>query len=153
MFRLPLAIGISAISLYAAQRSYIAITNLQKYEERSEQAAKHSKTAANELNKTRQTQGTSAGAIALSALSSITIIARITLGSSIPKASLSILNIVVLGAAFTHNRSFWKAKAKVPFVGGFNEGIEKSKEIRQLLFVLGLAWGAMGLMGWMETCE
>ncbi|KAL8668467.1 MAG: hypothetical protein Q9168_006903 [Polycauliona sp. 1 TL-2023] len=91
--------------------------------------------------------------IALSALSSLTIIARAALGSSIPKASLPVLNILVLGTAFTLNRNFWRAKAKVPFVGGFNQGIEKSKEIRQLLFVLGLAWSAMGLMGWIESCE
>lgn len=57
------AVGISALSLYAAQKSYVAITNLQKYEERSERAAKHSETAAHELHKTRMTQGTSAAAV------------------------------------------------------------------------------------------
>ena len=54
---------ISAISLYAAQKSYIAITNLLRYEERSERAAKHSETAAHQLWKTRATQGSSAGAV------------------------------------------------------------------------------------------
>lgn len=52
-----------------------------------------------------------------------------------------------------HNQNFWKAKAKVPFVGGFNEGIQKSKEIRQLLFGLGIAWGALGVIGWILNCE
>ncbi len=68
MFRLLytlIAIGISAVSLYAGRHSYIAIVNLQKYEERSERAAKHSETAAHELHKTRTTQGTSAGAVGL----------------------------------------------------------------------------------------
>ncbi|KAL8820158.1 MAG: hypothetical protein Q9223_001575, partial [Gallowayella weberi] len=63
MSRIPytlIAFGISAVSLLAAQKSYIAITNLQKYEERSEKAAKHSETAAHELYKTRVTQGSSA---------------------------------------------------------------------------------------------
>ncbi|KAL8928040.1 MAG: hypothetical protein Q9172_001095 [Xanthocarpia lactea] len=68
MFQLPytlIAVGISAVSFYAGRQSYIAIVNLQKYEERSERAAKHSETAAHELHKTRTTQGTSAGAVGL----------------------------------------------------------------------------------------
>ncbi|KAL8769230.1 MAG: hypothetical protein Q9209_004731 [Squamulea sp. 1 TL-2023] len=56
-----IAVGISAVSLFAARQSYIAIVNLRRYEERSERAAKHSETAAHELHKTRTTQGTSAG--------------------------------------------------------------------------------------------
>ncbi|KAL8889328.1 MAG: hypothetical protein Q9215_003357 [Flavoplaca cf. flavocitrina] len=154
MFRLPIAIGITAISIYSVQKSYIAITNLQKYEERSERAAKHSETAAHELHKTRTTQGSSAGAIALSLLSSIAITLSVAFGSSTPTAwehMLPPVNILAIGASFMHNQNFWKAKAKVPFVGGFNEGIEKSKEIRQLLFVLGIAWGALGAIGWISN--
>ena len=54
---------ISIISLFAAQKSYIAITNLRQYEERSERAAKYSDAAAHQLWKTRATQGSSAGAV------------------------------------------------------------------------------------------
>ncbi|KAL8836980.1 MAG: hypothetical protein Q9176_005981 [Flavoplaca citrina] len=154
MFRLPIAIGITAISIYSAQKSYIAITNLQKYEERSERAAKHSETAAHELHKTRTTQGSSAGAIALSLLSSIAITLSVAFDSSTPTAwehMLPPVNILAIGASFMHNQNFWKAKAKIPFVGGFNEGIEKNKEIRQLLFVLGIAWGALSAIGWISN--
>lgn len=56
------------------------------------------------------------------------------------------MNMVALYAAFVHNQGFWKAKAKVPFVGGWNEGIEKSKEIRQMFILLGVAWGAVGVL-------
>jgi hypothetical protein len=52
---------LSASSLYY---SYIAITNLQKYEKQTEKAAKVSNTAADQLYKTRTTQG--AGAIVVS---------------------------------------------------------------------------------------
>ena len=51
------------LSLYAAQKSYIAITNLQKYEERSEKAAKHLDKAAHDLYKTRVTQASGAAAV------------------------------------------------------------------------------------------
>lgn len=59
------------------------------------------------------------------------------------------LNILAIAAAYVHNRGHWKAKGKVPFVGGINEGIEKSKEIRQLFTVLGGAWAAFGVLLWM----
>lgn len=72
-------------------------------------------------------------------------------GPSSPLAweyALPVLNVVAVAAAFAHNRSFWRAKAKVPFVEGFNEGIEKSTEIRQLLVPLGIAWGLVGVLRW-----
>jgi hypothetical protein len=45
--------GLSAFSLFHA---YIAITNLQKFEEKTERAAEWSTTAERELHKTRTTQ-------------------------------------------------------------------------------------------------
>jgi len=58
-----LLLAISAISLYAARSSYIAIINLRKYEERSQRAANYSETAAHQLYKTRVTQASSAAAV------------------------------------------------------------------------------------------
>ena len=54
---------LALLSLYAAQKSYIAITNLQQYEERTEKAAKHLDKAAHDLYKTRVTQASGAGAV------------------------------------------------------------------------------------------
>ena len=58
-----LAPFLALLSIYAAQKSYIAITNLQKYEERSEKAAKHLDKAAHDLYKTRITQASGAAAV------------------------------------------------------------------------------------------
>ena len=55
----------AATSLYGGYQSYIAIMNLQKYEETSKKLAEWSNTAAEHLWKTRKTQG--AGAIAVCA--------------------------------------------------------------------------------------
>ena len=60
-----LSLALSAVALYAARKSYIAITSLRKYEEHSERAAKHSETAAHELYKTRATQASSAAAVCI----------------------------------------------------------------------------------------
>lgn len=59
-----LHMGQACIAGYGLYISYISITNLQKYEKKSEQAAKYSQSAADQLYKTRTTQG--AGAVAVS---------------------------------------------------------------------------------------
>lgn len=59
------ALVLFVLSLYTAQKSYVAIIGLRKYEERSERAAKHSETAARELHKSRATQASSAAAVRL----------------------------------------------------------------------------------------
>jgi hypothetical protein len=46
------------LSLYGFSYSFIAITNLQKYEETTKKASKWSKEVENQLFKTRMTQGT-----------------------------------------------------------------------------------------------
>lgn len=53
-------IGQSLVSLYGLAVSYFSITNLQKYEEQSEKAAKYSGTAEHQLHKTRTTQASGA---------------------------------------------------------------------------------------------
>lgn len=55
-----------ALSLYGAVASFVAITNLQKYEATAKKLAEWSKQAETELSKTRFTQGS--GAIAVSRL-------------------------------------------------------------------------------------
>jgi cytochrome c-type biogenesis protein CcmH/NrfG len=58
-------LGQALLSSYGALHSYLAVTNLQKYESTSEKLAEWSKDAANELHKTRTTQTTAALAVRL----------------------------------------------------------------------------------------
>ena len=60
-----LALLLTILTLYAAQKSYIAITNLQQYEKRTEKAAKHLDKAAHDLYKTRVTQASGAAAVCI----------------------------------------------------------------------------------------
>lgn len=50
-------------------------------------------------------------------------------------------------AAHIHVKNFWTAKAKVPFVDGYNEGISRSQEIIKILTVLSGSWGVTALLG------
>ncbi len=54
---------LAILSLYAAQKSYIAIANLQQYEERTEKAAKYLDKAAHDLYETRATQASGAASV------------------------------------------------------------------------------------------
>ena len=58
-----LSLPLLLLSLYATKISYLAIKNLQKYEERSEKAAKYFDKAARDLYKTRVTQASGAAAV------------------------------------------------------------------------------------------
>lgn len=91
--------------------------------------------------------------ITFSLVSSLVVFLGILAGTSASSRTslvLPPLNTIAIGAAFLHNRIYWKVKAKIPFVGGYNEGIEKSKEIRQSLLNLGLGWGIWGMIQWMR---
>ena len=71
--------------------------------------------------------------------------------SSTLAISVPLLNVFNLTCALLHNQIYWKAKPKVPFVGGYNEGTEKSKQIRQSLVGLGgtrspIANGALSVL-------
>jgi hypothetical protein len=56
MFQFLLHCIQASLSGYALYHASISIPNLQKYESKSEKAAKYSKTAADQLQRTRSTQ-------------------------------------------------------------------------------------------------
>ncbi|KAL2039516.1 hypothetical protein N7G274_007788 [Stereocaulon virgatum] len=130
------------VSLYAAQKSYIAITNLQQYEEKSEKAAKYLDKAAHELYKTRFTQATGAATVLVSVISSVTLFFRPNTSPVLP-----FINVATTTAAYMHITNFWRLKAQVPFVTGFNEGIRKSNDLRRILVVMGVGWAFTGAVG------
>jgi hypothetical protein len=132
--------GQVALCAYGAYVSFIAIRNLQQYEETSKKAAKYSFEAERQLHKTRTTQ--SSGAICVSdwllehkwlnlctdrLISQIlaSMIAATTL-SLVPNSLPSYVRFGISPAALVltlfvraHVSNFWKAKAKIPFVQGY----------------------------------
>ena len=60
-----------------------------------------------------------------------------------PSIAQLVVNLVNIGAAVLarqHIANFWKAKSKVPFVEGYNKGVEQSKLVRLLLEYLAMSW-------------
>ncbi|CAF9943744.1 MAG: hypothetical protein ALECFALPRED_001186 [Alectoria fallacina] len=133
---------LALLSLFAAQKSYIAITNLQQYEESTKKAAKYLDKAGSDLYRTRVTQASGAAAVLLSFASAITLFFRPNISQV-----LAMANVAATAGAYSHITGFWKAKAEVPFVTGFNEGIRKSNDLRRLLVSLGGGWAVTGVVG------
>ena len=61
----------ATLSGYALYHASISIPNLQKYESKSEKAAKYSKAAAEQLQRTRSTQAVGAAAVGFTMLLSL----------------------------------------------------------------------------------
>ncbi|MCJ1460649.1 hypothetical protein MMC28_011031, partial [Mycoblastus sanguinarius] len=129
-----LAIPLAILSVYAGQKSYIAINSLSSDKDRAERAAKYSDKAARELWRTRLTQASGAATVLFSLISSFAIIFLST-----ASGLLSIFNVAASAAAYMYISGFWKAKAEVPFIAReYNEAIRKSNDLRRLLVALGI---------------
>ncbi|KAK4996192.1 hypothetical protein LTR66_004137 [Elasticomyces elasticus] len=137
----------AALGVYGLYVSYISITNLRQYEETTKKAAKYSDTAAEQLHKTRTTQAAGAITILLSTASSLTLATAPTILPSLLRYSLS--PALLLGTIFAraHISDFWAAKAKVPFVQGYNEAISRTAEMLRVLAYLEGSWVVMSLLG------
>ncbi|KAF1985326.1 hypothetical protein K402DRAFT_357926 [Aulographum hederae CBS 113979] len=122
----------------ASYKSYIAISNLIQYEERTKQAAQYSDTAAIELRKTRTTQGAGVVAELSTIISAIYLFT--TTSSEKTKLSLSAANVLLCLAVRAHVAGHWKDRAKVPLVKGFNDAITASNELIDHLAILAGSW-------------
>ncbi|KAK5012943.1 hypothetical protein BJ546DRAFT_951390 [Cryomyces antarcticus] len=144
-FVLPALHSIQAcLGAYGLYLSYISITDLQRYEEKSEKAAKYSTTAEHQLHKTRTTQVSGALTITTSLAASLTLAYLSTSSPTLLKFAIN--PALAAGALFAraHISNFWRGKAKVPFVGGFNEAISRTGELQTLLAWLAGSWAVTG---------
>ncbi|KAF2433132.1 hypothetical protein EJ08DRAFT_647521 [Tothia fuscella] len=129
----------ASLSGYSLFHAYISITNLQKYEKKTEKAAEWSRTAAQELHKTRTTQ--TSGTLAI--LSSLVVALGLTFKASSATFNtlfFNSINVAICYFAQNHIGNFWNGKAKVPFVQGYNDAITSTTIIRNHLQLLGVGW-------------
>ncbi|KAG9567730.1 hypothetical protein KCU71_g8071, partial [Aureobasidium melanogenum] len=144
--------GQVALCAYGAYVSYIAIRDLQQYEETSKKAAKYSTTAEHQLHKTRTTQSSGAICILASMMAATTLSLAPNSLPSIVKFGLSPAALVLTLFVRAHVSNFWKAKAKIPFIDGYNEAISKTGQLLQVLEWLEYTWAgtalASGLVGY-----
>lgn len=53
--------------------------------------------------------------------------------------------LLITFAARTHVFNFWHASAKVPFMDGYNDAVSNTKNMLQVLQLLGLSWAGTAL--------
>ncbi|KAF2159468.1 hypothetical protein M409DRAFT_30089 [Zasmidium cellare ATCC 36951] len=141
------------LSLYGAAASFVAITNLQKYEAAAKKLAEWSKQAETELSKTRFTQGSGAVAIIASLVaSSVLTISPYGIHRWVRIAISPAMLIGVLGAR-TYLKSYWAPKdgknstrVPLPKMGDYNEAERRTENLLQILEYLEYSWGLTSLV-------
>ncbi|KAF2091816.1 hypothetical protein K490DRAFT_32193 [Saccharata proteae CBS 121410] len=134
------------LSTYTLYFSYISITNLQKYETKTEEAAKYSNIAKDQLHKTRTTQGNALIAILMSLATSIALAFKQSSWSPYLVVGINVGNALNLLQTRAHVSNFWKGKAKVPFVEGYNEAISGTERIIALLGNMSGSWALSSVL-------
>ncbi|KAI0123704.1 hypothetical protein BJ170DRAFT_92258 [Xylariales sp. AK1849] len=154
MFLQILHLAQAALAAYGGQQSYVAITNLQKYEETSEKLAKYSNEASRQLHKTRTTQTSGAAAIIFSLFVSLLLAVR---GSSYGFLIRYAASPVMLAGVFfarQHIQEYWAGKdgktvgkrVPLPKMEDYNEAQRKTEELLNVLEWLMFSWFATTLV-------
>lgn len=143
-----LHLGQAALAGYGAQQSYIAITNLQKYEDASKKLAKYSNEAERQLYKTRTTQASGAVSVLVSLFVSLFLVFRGSSSSFIVRYLSSPAMAGAILLARTHMQQYWTGKdgktvgmrIPLPKMDGYNDAQKKTEELLKVLEWLMLSW-------------
>ncbi|ETS76751.1 hypothetical protein PFICI_12138 [Pestalotiopsis fici W106-1] len=148
MFLQLLHLAQAVLAGYGAQQSYIAITNLQKYEDTSKKLAKYSNEAERQLHTTRTTQASGALAIAASLLAALYLLFKGGSGGALFRLIASPVVGVAIFLARNHVQGFWAGGKRVPLpkMEDYNEAQRRTDELLKVLDWLVLSWAATSLV-------
>ncbi|KAI1348083.1 hypothetical protein F5Y01DRAFT_228864 [Xylaria sp. FL0043] len=147
------------IAAYGAMQCQVAITRLLDYEDATKKLAKVSSEAERQLHKTRKTQA--AGAIATLVSFAVSVL-LVTGGASygmLVRYLASPVMALAVSAAKSYLRDFWTGKGakpvtanKVPLpkMGGYNEALEKTQKVLEVLDWLTIGWAASSALALIE---
>ncbi|KAI1323624.1 hypothetical protein F5Y16DRAFT_335168 [Xylariaceae sp. FL0255] len=142
------------IAIYGAMQSQVAISNLLKYEDATKKLAKFSSEAEKQLHRTRTTQASGAAALFVSFIASVLLGLW---GSSYGFLVRYLASpVIALGmfAAKIHLQDFWgkdgSVKVPLPKMEGYNEAMDKTREVMNVLGWLTIAWAAGSVMALFE---
>lgn len=149
-----LHLGQIALAAYGGQHSYVAIRNLQKYEEKSEKAAEYSSEAARQLRKTRTTMASGAVTLLVSGLAALLLAVFGPYYDTMVRAIVSPVLLAITDLARNYIQNYWAggkgtsvgARVPLPKMGAYNEAQRRVEQLLQVLGWLVLAWGATSLV-------
>ncbi|KAI1140882.1 hypothetical protein F5Y05DRAFT_375368 [Hypoxylon sp. FL0543] len=137
----------AALAAYGGNQSYIAITNLRKYDKASEKLAKYSSEAERQRQKTYDTQATGVVALLLSFFMSLLFALHGSVYGIILRYLPPVVTIVGIGFAREHIRDFWAGKTPglkgaLPKMGDYEEAERRTHELLSVLDKLMFSWVA-----------
>ncbi|KAI0835436.1 hypothetical protein F5Y06DRAFT_276264 [Hypoxylon sp. FL0890] len=137
----------AALAAYGGKQSYIAITNLRKYDKASEKLAKYSSEAERQRQKTYATQTSGVVALLLSFFMSLLLALRGSVYGFIPRYLAPSVTLVGIGFAREHIRDFWAGKTPglkgaLPKMGDYEEAERRTHELLSVLDMLVFSWVA-----------
>ncbi|KAI0203408.1 hypothetical protein F4808DRAFT_418623 [Astrocystis sublimbata] len=147
------------IAAYGALQSQVAITKLLSYEETSKKLAKVSDTAAQQLHKTRTTQASGAISILASFVASVLLVSGGASYGFLVRTFASPVMAAAVWAARTHLQDFWAGgsgkdatagKVPLPKMGDYNEALERTQRMLEVLGWLTMSWAASAVLALVE---
>ncbi|KAI3326866.1 hypothetical protein HD806DRAFT_485179 [Xylariaceae sp. AK1471] len=146
------------IAAYGAMQSQVAITRLLKYEDATKKLAKISSEAEHQLYRTRTTQASGAVAILVSFVVSLVLATGGASYGFLVRYFASPAMTLAVFAAKGHLQDFWTGKdgknvtAKIPLpkMDDYNEALEKTQKLLDVLGWLTISWAATSAMALIE---
>ncbi|KAI8957752.1 hypothetical protein F5Y11DRAFT_338470 [Daldinia sp. FL1419] len=145
MFLQLLHLAQAALAAYGGKQSYIAITNLQKYENATKKLAKVSSEAERQRQKTYATQTTGVVTLLFSFFMSGLLSRQGSTYGFLPRYLAPVATIAAIYFAREHIRGFWAGKApgikgSLPKMGDYEEAERRTHELLKTLELLMLSW-------------
>ncbi|KAI1379869.1 hypothetical protein F4677DRAFT_297595 [Hypoxylon crocopeplum] len=141
----------AALAAYGGKHSYVAITNLRKYENTTKKLAKVSSEAEHQRQKTYSTQTSGVVALLLSFFASLLLASRGSIYGVLPRYLIPVVMVVALFFAKEHMQDFWAGKAPglkgaLPKMGDYEEAQRRTHSLLGVLDLLMLSWVATWIM-------
>ena len=147
------------IAAYGAMQCQVAITRLLEYEDATKKLAKISSEAQRQLHKTRMTQAAGAIAILASFVASVLLTTR---GSSYGILVRYLSSPVMASGVYAAREYLWDfwggkggkpvtaSKVPLPKMEGYNEALEKTQKVLEVLGWLTMSWMASSALALLE---
>ncbi|KAI1662900.1 hypothetical protein F4813DRAFT_342290 [Daldinia decipiens] len=135
----------AALAIYGGKQSYIAITNLQKYDNATKNLAKVSTEAEHQRKKTYATQTTGVVALLFSFFMSVLLARRGSIYGVLLRYSAPVATVVAVYFAREHIRGFWTGKTpgitgSLPKMGDYEEAEIRTQKLLNVLDALMFSW-------------
>ncbi|KAI1642810.1 uncharacterized protein F4817DRAFT_276912 [Daldinia loculata] len=145
MFLQILHLAQAALAIYGGKQSYIAITNLQKYENATKKLAKVSTEAEHQRQKTYATQTTGVVTLLFSFFMSVLLARRGSIYGVLPRYLAPVATIVAVYFAREHIRGFWAGKTpgikgSLPKMDDYEEAEIRTQKLLNVLDLIMFSW-------------